>query len=139
MDTRFPNIEDHQALRQLLLSSMSDDQSWRWFSYAYGFRRVALQTRDDVLPIDPLKKWFDPDLAAQAEAFWARTMGRRAPPLPEPRRPDPTAEEIAHVEECCRQIRANLGRFLERSTEVFRPAAHWKQVEGPPQERKRDG
>jgi hypothetical protein len=110
----FPSMAHREVLRHVPLSTMTDEQKWHWYAYSYGFKRIYLQTRDDVIAIDPLKLWFDPLMAAEAEVFWARVAGRGAPPLPEPRRPRPTPEEIAHVEECCRQIRANLKVFFSK-------------------------
>ena len=52
-----------------------------------------MQTRDDRVPTDHDRVWFDAGLAAQAEIFWSRVSGIRAPPLPNQAKAKLTDEE----------------------------------------------
>jgi len=98
---------------------LTDDARRFWHGYDYGWRRIALQNREDKSPIDPDKAWFNAELAARAEIFWSKELGIRAPDLPTPHQ-HPTADDIAHVAQCCREIRANLNTFLENTGEPFK-------------------
>lgn len=62
-------------------NKLTEIERWQWYAYGYALRRLALQTRDDCLPTDPLKAWFDGDLAAQAEIAFSRELGIKAPNL----------------------------------------------------------
>jgi hypothetical protein len=104
--------------------ALNPDDMYHWHAYGYGWRRIMLQTRDDRSPIDPDKQWYREELAAAAEWFYSRQFnGRPPPPLVSdaPRRPR-TPGELAHVENCMREIRKNLATFAERNRAALEAA-----------------
>jgi hypothetical protein len=119
---RFPSEEHYEDLKSKGFEGhVIDEDLWAWHAYAYGWRRVMLQTRDDALPIDDGKHWFSAELAAQAEAFYSKKFRERAPPLESATQQglERTPEELACVENCMREIRANLARFQHRNRSVM--------------------
>jgi len=123
---KFPSDENLKHLRQKLrdgnfsLNALTDEERWYYYAYDYGFRRVKLRTRDDMLPTDLDHDWRDQRLAVMAEAFYSRKLGLPRPDLgPAGFKPEPTPEEVAHVERCVRQILGNIGRWDRRNRAVF--------------------
>lgn len=99
----------------------SDDDLWAWHAYDYGWRRVMLNTRDDISPLDPKHEWFNAGLAAKAEIFYCRKLNKPAPDLAARtgHRPAPTADEIAHIGRCMVEIRRNLEIYSHRTRQAF--------------------
>jgi hypothetical protein len=91
MPPKFPDLQHRLALKKVAQTKRGFDfdllteiQRKEWHAYDYGERRIYLQTRDDQIPTDPDKVWFDAELAAQAEIFWSKVSGKQAPPLLNP-------------------------------------------------------
>jgi hypothetical protein len=89
----FPSVEHKRMLKDLAatnrgldISILTDECRRQWHAYDYGWRRVYLQTRDDISPIDHGRVWFDDNLAAEAEIFWCRVAGKKAPNLVDPKK-----------------------------------------------------
>jgi hypothetical protein len=78
---RFPSDEHRDELSKKGFKGRTSDQDlfW-WHAYDYGWRRVVLQDRQDGSPIDPRRKWFNTDLAAEAEQYWSRKYGGPSKP-----------------------------------------------------------
>jgi hypothetical protein len=118
--SRFPSDKHYEELKKKGFDgrALNTDDMYAWHAYDYGWRRIMLQTREDNSPIDPSKRWYDQAMAAECERFYSRKFYRRPPPLVseerQQRRPRPP-EELAYVENCIRQIRANLSTFAERN------------------------
>ena len=120
----FASAEHRDALVAKLRtdSLVMDEDLWAWHAYNYGWRRVMLQTRDDVLAIDPGRHWYDAALAAEAEIFYCRKFHKQAPPIGKPQqRGERTPEEVAHVERCVQQIIAMMAAFDARNRAVWGP------------------
>jgi len=120
----FPSKDHHAALAERMkaarydLTAVGEHDCWAWFAYNYGWRRVVMQTRDDDLAIDPVKTWFNVDLAARAEIFWARKLGKRAPDLSK-ERVEPTPEQIADASRKTRIAVALIAEYVERNRHGF--------------------
>lgn len=75
-DAGFPSKADRDYLRKKLrtdkggvgYSKLTTEEKWRWHSYDYAFRRLALS--DDNSPIDPDRQWIDPAMISEAEAIY---------------------------------------------------------------------
>lgn len=75
-DAGFPSKADRDYLRKKLradkggvgYSKLTVEEKWRWHSYDYAFRRLALS--DDNSPIDPDRQWIDPAMIGEAEAIY---------------------------------------------------------------------
>lgn len=82
----FPSIEDRNRLRRSILDqtkgykSLSEEDTWRWHSYDYGWRRVYLNAREERSPIDPDGQWINLELITQAEEMFCRTFAKKPPP-----------------------------------------------------------
>jgi hypothetical protein len=105
IDRNFPTKEHWESVKKKVSEhlTLTDPEMRAWQNYNYGWRRVMLQTRDDQLPTDPERKWFNAELAARAEIFFSKLFNRRAPDLPgeapasKPARVESPREEIARV------------------------------------------
>jgi hypothetical protein len=117
----FPSDVHYEQQKAKGFDARAGSDLWQWHAYDYGWRRIMLQTRDDISPIDPQKKWFDPALAASAEIYYARKFKRPAPPLMQNAlRQTPTPEEIERVECCAGLALSNIKQFGERNRRQFR-------------------
>ncbi len=93
---QFPSDEHYAELRKKGFDGRrTDEDQWAWHAYSYGWRRIMLQTRDDLLPIDPARVWFNPTFAALAEIYWSRKLRIRAPDIAAAQRIDNSPDEIA--------------------------------------------
>jgi hypothetical protein len=103
--TEFPSEAHRQSLLGKVerggLAALDSEEKLRFHAYRYAWRRVRLGDFAQKYGGDPNGEHFDGVLVGQAYLFYGGKP-------PRPKRPDPTPAEIAHVEECCRQIRANL-------------------------------
>lgn len=73
----FPTIAGRMRLRQKfdaatgnLDAAFTTDERWLWHGYDYGWRAAVLGDTRLISPIDPLGKWYDADLAKEAEQFY---------------------------------------------------------------------
>ncbi len=95
---KFPNDEHYKALSEKGFGGRtSDDDLWAWHAYTYGWRRIMLQTRDDISPIDVRHEWFNASFAAAAEIYWSQKLRIRAPDLAAAQRVDNSPDEIASM------------------------------------------
>jgi hypothetical protein len=122
----FPSESHYRELTNKgLQGRVVDEDLWAWQAYDYGWRRIMLYSRDDRSPIDPQRQWYDTRLAADAEIFFSKKFGKRCPPLAPSHSPDEppkrTKEELAYVDACMREVKANLAAFLDAA--VMAPRA----------------
>jgi len=112
---QFPSEKHYEQLKAKGFEGrVLDADLWWWHAYDYGWRRIILQTRADNSPIDLGRAWRDPQLAANAEVFYAEKFGKKAPDI-ETHRPPPTPEQIDHVERCRELFIANVQAYLKRN------------------------
>lgn len=117
-EAQFPSEAHREGLLQKSYSNRSDAGKWFTHGYHYGFARVVYG--NETNPIDPERQWYDAALCYAAEVYWRHKLHKPEKP-PEPDRPIPTPDDIAHVELVCRQIRANLAAWADRNDAAFRP------------------
>jgi hypothetical protein len=125
-DLFFPS-EDHR--RELVdrvaadgLACLDDIEKRQFHGYRYAFRRVRLGDFTQKYGADPQGKWFDGVFVNQAVEFMTGGKYSVKPPRPE-HRPAPSAEDIAHVETVCAEIRENMTKFAERNRATFARSA----------------
>jgi hypothetical protein len=101
------------------LKALDDLERLHFHAYRYAWRRVRLGDFAQKYQADPRGDWFDGFFDGKAVEFYTDGNGlRRAE-----RRPNPSPEDIAHVEAVCVKIRANPAVFDERNRAAFaRPA-----------------
>jgi hypothetical protein len=133
--TGFPSREHYLALKQKLSPSASSkifdvdkltDEEKMWNrNYNYAWQRVAVDNPWDVPdgkgsfilgPDDKGDPLYNPHLVKAAVEMFRRWRRHRPRDLPEPKFHD--AEQIAHVEECCKLAR----RYMDHG-DVRRKAA----------------
>jgi hypothetical protein len=126
-DLFFPSEDHRRALVDRVeaggFAALDAIERMQFHGYRYGWRRVRLADFSQKYGGDPRGDWFDGVFVNQVVEMMTGGKYSLTPPRPE-RRPDPTPEDIAHVEAVCVQIRANLAIFAERNRAAFadRPA-----------------
>ncbi len=124
---RFPSDEHYAELRgKGYFGRVSDDDQWAWHAYTYGWRRIMLQTRDDLSPIDVPREWFNPSFAAQAEVYWSRKLRIRAPDLAATQRVDNSPDEIASMLARSAAARRYIAEVTSNVTSISRYQAQRK-------------
>ncbi len=112
-DLHFPSESHRQSLLGRVeaggLAALNGQDKLEFHAYRYGWRRARLHDFAMKYQCDSRGDWFDGVLVPRAFEFYGGKLEKHG------RRPDPTPEDIAHVERVCRQIRANLDKFAERS------------------------
>lgn len=119
-DLFFPSEDHRRALVDRVeaggLKALDDIEKRQFHGYRYAWRRVRLADFTQKYQADPRGDWFDSFFVGKAVEFYGGIASRT-------RHPDPTPEDVAHVEAVCVRIRANLAAFDERNRAAFaRPA-----------------
>jgi hypothetical protein len=121
-DLFFPSEDHRRALVDKVeaggLKALDDHEKREFHAYRYAWRRVRLADFRQKYQCDPRGDWFDGVCVNQAVEMMTGGKYSLTPPRPE-KRPEPTVEDIAHVEAVCVQIRANLAVFAERNRAAF--------------------
>lgn len=115
-DLFFPSENHRQSLLGRVeaggFAALDGQDKLEFHAYRYAWRRVRLHDFAQKYQCDQRGDWFDGVLVGRAVEFYGGIKR-------EEKRPAPSAEDIAHVEECCRQFRANLDRLAERNRAAF--------------------
>lgn len=119
-DLFFPS-EDHrrwlvERINEGGFAALDDTEKYHFHAYRYAWRRVRLGDREQKYPVDPNGDWFDGFFVNKAISFY--TKGKELP-KPAAERPEPSPEDIAHVEAVCAKIYANLSAWGERNRAAF--------------------
>jgi hypothetical protein len=130
---RFPSDAHLKNLRQRLTNGkfelttvFTDQETWFYYAYDYGFHRVKFQTRDDVIGNDLDKRWYNADMAAAAEMYYCRKLGLHPPDIGPAIHREHSDEEVAKVERASRLACRHIAKWVEHSKRVFavpRPAS----------------
>jgi hypothetical protein len=119
-DLFFPSENHRQSLLGRVeaggFAALDNQERLEFHAYRYGWRRRHLRDFAQKYQVDPKGDWFDGVLVGRAFEFYGGKVERRE------RRPDPSPEDIAHVERVCAQIRANFDNFAERNRNAFADA-----------------
>jgi hypothetical protein len=123
---RFPSDEHLKNLRQRLTNGkfelttvFTDQETWFYYAYDYGFRRVKFQTRDDVIGNDLDKRWYNADMAAAAEIYYSRKLGFKPPDIEPSIYREHSDEEISKVGRAVRIACQNIAKWADRSKRAF--------------------
>lgn len=119
-DLFFPS-EDHRRslvdkVKEGGLKALDDLETREFHGYRYAWRRVRLGNREQHYDCDPAGDWFDGYYVNKAILFYTDDRGL---PRLDAQRPDPSPEDIAHVEAVCAKIYANLAAWGERNRAAF--------------------
>jgi hypothetical protein len=119
----FPSKEHQAALHKKVavggLKDLAPAELAQFHAYNYGWKRSRLGEFGESYGLDPTGAHYDAHLAEQVVEFYCRLAGRKYRRPASLNHPEPTSAQAAHVEDCMRQITANLARVEERSQRVF--------------------
>jgi hypothetical protein len=119
----FPSKEHQAALRDKVkaggLKDLAPAELAQFHAYNYGWKRSRLGDFGVSYGLDPTGEHYDAHLAELVVEFYCRLAGRKYHRPASPNHPEPTSAQATHVEDCMRQITANLARIEERSQRVF--------------------
>jgi hypothetical protein len=119
-DLFFPSESHRQSLLGRVaaggFAALNGQDKLEFHAYRYAWRRVRLGDFAQKYAVDQKGEWFAGILIGKAVEFYGGI--KRAE-----KHPDPTPEDIAHVEAVCVEIRENLHKLDERNRAAFtRPA-----------------
>lgn len=122
-DLFFPSEDHRRSLVDKVkaggFKALDDLETREFHGYRYAWRRVRLGDREQHYGCDPAGDWFDGAFVNKAILFYTDDRGL---PRPDAQRPDPSPEDIAHVEAVCAQIRANLAAWDDNNRAAFERA-----------------
>jgi hypothetical protein len=119
----FPSNEHQAALYKKVaaggLKDLAPAELAQFHAYNYGWKRARLGDFGVSYGLDPTGAHYDAHLAELVVEFYCRLAGRKYHRPASPNHPEPTSAQAAHVEDCMRQVKANLARAEERSQRIF--------------------